>query len=68
LLTADQVAALRQAANFGDYYQLLELLAEIAGPGEDPLKETVQCMREMVEKYDYEGLENLLESGGSHDE
>jgi len=68
LLGAAQVAALRQAASYGDYYHLLELLAEIGTDNEGPLAEVVNCMREAVIKYDYEGLEKLLEAGGYHDD
>ena len=63
LLAVEQVAALRQAASYGDYYHLLELLAEIGADNEGPLAEAVHCMRERVAKYDYEGLEKLLEAG-----
>ena len=63
LLAVEQVAALRQAASYGDYYHLLELLAAIGADNEGPLAEAVHCMRERVAKYDYEGLEKLLEAG-----
>ena len=67
LLADEQISALSQAASFGDYYHLLELLAEIDAPAGGPLQESVQCMREMVEKYDYEALENFLGSRGNQD-
>ncbi len=67
LLADEQALALKQAASYGDYYQLLEILDDVAAIAKGPLLEAVQCMREMVEKYDYEGLENLLESRGNHD-
>ena len=67
LLADEQISALSQAASFGDYYHLLELLAEIDAPAGGPLQESVQCMREMVEKYDYEALEIFLGSRGNQD-
>lgn len=67
LLADEQALALKQAASYGDYYQLLEILDGVAAIAKGPLLEAVLCMREMVEKYDYEGLENLLESRGNHD-
>ena len=67
LLADEQISALSKAASFGDYYHLLELLAEIDAPAGGPLQESVQCMREMVEKYDYEALENFLGSRGNQD-
>jgi PAS domain S-box-containing protein len=66
-LAVDKVLALKQAASYGDYYQLLEILDGVATSAKGPLLEAVQCMREMVGKYDYEGLEILLESRGNHD-
>ena len=67
MLADEQALALKQAASYGDYYQLLEILDGVAAIAKGPLLEAVLCMREMVEKYDYEGLENLLESRGNHD-
>lgn len=65
LLADEQISALSKAASFGDYYHLLELLAEIDAPAGGPLQESVQCMREMVEKYDYEALEIFWDQGGT---
>ena len=70
VLSVEQVSALRQAASYGDYYRLLDLLEEIGGSVVErvgTLAETVQCLRELVEKYDYEALESMLESRRNQD-